>query len=370
MDQVDITIIGAGVVGLAIAQKLASDKRSIILLERNTSFGEETSSRNSEVIHAGIYYPKESLKARFCVAGRKMLYDYCRKNQIPHQPIGKLIVATCAAEEPALEEIFAKAKENGVDDLQWLAQEKVKIMEPNLRATTALFSPSTGIIDSHALMRCLLSQGESQGLLFAANSEAKSIIPEGNGFIVQAKDGRENFTFRSHCVINAAGLQAQNVASQIEGLDESTIPPGYLCKGNYFSIQGKAPFSHLIYPVPEANGVGLGIHATLDLAGQVKFGPDTEYVDHIDYRESIQNLPKYYQAIRRYFPTLPEDSLAPAYAGIRPKIQAPGAPFQDFVIQTEATHQIPGLIQLFGIESPGLTSCLAIADYVEHLLPA
>jgi len=366
MDHVDICIIGAGVVGLAIAQKLASSSNHVVILEQHASFGQETSSRNSEVIHAGIYYSTGSLKAQLCVAGKRALYDYCERHQVPHRRVEKLIVATTPKEEAVLHDLLQKAIANGVEDLTWWSSKKLQAEESEVSAALALHSPSTGIVDSHALMRSFLGKAESQGASLAAKTKLVQVEVLSEGFRVHDQSDEEHTIFHTSILINSAGLQAQRMASQIDRLDPQVIPPLYLCKGNYFTLQGKSPFSRLIYPIPEAGG--LGVHATLDLAGQTRFGPDFEYIEQEDYQVSLQNLPQYYQTIRRYYPGLKEDSLLPGYVGIRPKLQAPGDPFHDFVIQDEQVHQIPGLIQLFGIESPGLTSALAIADYVANLL--
>ncbi len=367
METVDITIIGAGVIGLAIARKVAAPGKSVLILEQHRAFGTETSSRHSEVIHAGIYYPQDSLKAKFCVAGKIAMYDYCQQNGLPFQRVGKLIVATEPEEEPILEEILKKAHANGVDDLQWLSQQELRQREPALKATQALFSPSTGIIDSHAFMRSLLANAESQGANLACLTPVLHVEPSKDGFEIQV-GGASPFHFQTRVLINAAGLSAQEIARKIVDLPPNTIPALFLCKGNYFATSGKSPFSHLIYPVPEPNVAGLGVHSTLDLAGQVRFGPDVQYIDQVDYDVSLENLPKFYRSIRRYFPQLPDGALHPDYAGIRPKLQAPGAAVVDFVIQDASDHQLPGLIQLYGIESPGFTSSLAIADYVSSLL--
>ncbi|MGK5094680.1 NAD(P)/FAD-dependent oxidoreductase [Deltaproteobacteria bacterium TL4] len=368
LDRTDITIIGAGVVGLAIAQQLAKPSKQVMILEKNSNIGEETSSRNSEVIHAGIYYPQESLKAKLCVKGKQLLYAYCKANQVPFEPIGKILVATCAEEEHVLHDILQKAQNNGVNDLQWWSPETLKRQEPEVKATLGLFSPSTGIINTHQLMRSFLGKAEQQNAVLALKTKVLRIEVSKNGFIIEVQSENDTYQFLSDIVINSAGLHAQAVASRMEGFNPQEIPPLYLCKGCYFSLQGKSPFSHLIYPVPEVKGTGLGIHATLDLAKQVRFGPDTEYVDEIEYHVPQQKQTVFYHAIKRYFPSLTADRLSPAYAGIRPKLQAPGAPVQDFVIQTEETHHCPGLIQCFGIESPGVTASLAIAETIEHLI--
>ncbi|MBF0277023.1 MAG: NAD(P)/FAD-dependent oxidoreductase [SAR324 cluster bacterium] len=367
MDTVDITIIGAGVIGLAIAQKLAGTEKDLLILEQHRSFGTETSSRHSEVIHAGIYYPKDSLKAKFCVAGKIAMYDYCRRNRIPFKQLGKLIVATKSEEEPILEEILGKARTNGVFDLQWMSRQELQRLEPELQATQALFSPSTGIIDSHSFMRSLLANAESKGANLVCLTPVERIEPVKEGFEVHV-GGENPFHFHTRILINAGGLYAQDISRKISGLNPHSIPPIYFCKGNYFAISGKSPFSHLIYPVPEPNVAGLGVHSTIDLAGQVRFGPDVQYIDTIDYDVSLKNLPQFYHSIRRYFPGLPDASLRPDYSGIRPKLQGPGDPVADFIIQDASIHQLPGLIQLYGIESPGFTSSLAIADHVHTLL--
>ena len=374
MDHFDICIVGAGVIGLAIAQKLSQRKDSIVLLERNRNFGEETSSRNSEVIHAGLYYANNSLKARLCVEGNTLLYQYCEENRLPHRKIGKYIVAQKHQEEQ-LAALYQLAKSNGVTDLQCCSQSQIHDAEPLVQASLGLYSPSSGIIDSHAFMQSLLQRAEINGLCFSARTKVLGIEKQSHGFVVQSLCGdrnsrnQEEYSFSCEMLINAAGLEAPGLAKTIIGLAQDTIPSLYFCKGNYFNLSGKAPFSHLIYPMPDANNKGLGIHATLDLAGQLRFGPDTEYITHLNYKVSQQNVASFYQAIRRYYPGLKEQSLTPAYAGIRPKLQAPGKAAEDFLIQTESEHRMPGLIQLFGIESPGLTASLAIANHINNLIP-
>ncbi len=371
IDKVDITIIGAGVIGLAIARTLAPRYSNMLILEQADIPGSGISSRNSEVIHAGIYYPSGSLKARLCVRGKELLYDYCQHHAIEHKKIGKLIVARHSKDISTLQKLESQAIQNGVNDLQWWDEKKLQSEEPHVKAQLALLSPSTGIIDSHALMLSLLGEAESHGAQLVCRSKVIQISPEQSGFRVSvANDDTDNsaFHFHSKIVINAAGLGAQTLASNIEGLDKQLVPPLHLCKGNYFSYTAPSPFRHLIYPVPEANTKGLGIHATLDLGGQVRFGPDTEYIDKEDYQVNPEQVVRFQSAIRHYFPALENDKLIPDYAGIRPKLQGPNDPFEDFKIQSSKQHGLKGLIQLFGIESPGLTSSLAIAEEVVRTL--
>lgn len=359
---VENIVIGAGVIGLAIARELAVAGRDVLVLEKAGYFGEETSSRNSEVIHAGIYYPKDSLKAGFCVEGKHLLYDYCRTRHIPHRNCGKLIVATAEEERKTLESLAAKAAANGVDDVVFLTKEEAVKMEPALNCTGALLSPSTGIIDSHQLMLAYVGETEDNGGAIAYRTAFQHAGKTAEGFTVTA--GGTAIDCRN--LINSAGLSAQAVAPTIDGLAPEQIPERYLTKGSYFTMSARAPFSHLIYPVP--NTASLGIHVTIDLAGQIRFGPDQEWVDHIDYRVDPARADDFYEAIRRYFPALPDDSLIPAYSGIRPKIQAPEGAMADFVIAGEDTHGIPGLVNLFGMESPGLTSSLRIGAFVTDIL--
>jgi len=368
LDHIDITIVGSGVIGLAIAQELATPETSLVILEKNQNFGEETSSRNSEVIHAGIYYPQNSLKALHCVRGKQLLYNYCQKHAIEHQKIGKLIIATNIEELSTLDEIKKKASANGVTDLKKLSREEVYAKEPLIQAVGALFSPSTGIINSHQLMQSFLNSAEKNGAQLVCNTKVTGITPNSNGMQVISRDSNhQTYTFTTNLLINAAGLNAQKVAESIESLEKETIPPLYLCQGNYFTLQGKSPFGHLIYPVPEKSGAGLGIHATIDLSGQVKFGPDTKYIDSVNYQVDEKLRGKFNKAILRYYPQVTSEKLIPAYSGIRPKLQGPGDSFKDFIIQGANDHGIKGLIQLFGIESPGLTSCLSIAEQVKKM---
>ena len=364
MDRVDCVVVGAGVIGLAVARKLAQAGREVIILEAAEAIGTVTSSRNSEVIHAGIYYPAGSLMARMCVAGKGALYDYCRDHGIPHRNCGKLIVATTAAESEKLQSIRAHAEANGVNDLQVLSGDAARELEPALNCDAALLSPSTGIVDSHAYMLALRGDAEAAGSVPAFNTpllRAKA----SEGRIELDTGGDAPMTLECSLLVNAAGLAASAVARSIDGMPIELIPRTYLAKGNYFSCNARAPFSHLIYPVPEPGG--LGVHLTLDMAGQARFGPDVEWVDTIDYAVDPARAQRFYPAIRRYWPTLPDGALMPSYSGIRPKIVPPAVAVQDFLIQGPRDHGVEGLINLFGIESPGLTSSLAIADHVGDL---
>lgn len=370
MEHFELCIVGAGVIGLALAERFARTRPrsfSILLLDSNASFGQETSSRNSEVIHAGIYYAPGSLKALLCLEGRQLLYQYCQKHSIAHRRTGKFIVAQ-EHELESLERVFRTAKQNGVEDLEWVDRRTLSKKEPLVQASHALYSPGTGIIDSHGLMSTLLAEAERAGVQYAPLTRVVAVQAGDQGFIVQTECGApgqiEPFAFRCRYLINAAGLHAQELAMRIDGLEKSEVPALYLSRGCYFSLAGKSPFRHLIYPVPEQHQRGLGIHATLDLAGQVRFGPDVEYVNEIDYRVPEERREIFVEAIRRYYPGLRFDQLHPDYAGIRPKLCGPDGGVADFLIQDENTHGLPGLVQLFGIESPGLTASLAIARLV------
>mgnify|MGYP002630401696 CR=1 FL=1 len=374
MDHFDVCVAGAGVVGLAITRQLSlsrSGAGDILLLEQHGSPGQETSSRNSEVIHAGLYYPPGSLKAKYCAEGRERLYSYCTQYGVPHKRLGKYVVAG-ENELPQLLALLENARLNGVDNLVHVDQHALQRAEPHVTATHALFSPDSGIIDSHALMQTLLHQAEANGVCFAPYSRIIRIEPRIAGFLVTALCGspgrQETYQFSCRQLINSAGLHAQTLAGEIRGLDQESVPPLYLCKGSYFSLRGKSPFSHLIYPLPEKNQHGLGVHATLDMSGQVRFGPDVEYTRTVDYRVDSDKRNDFCRAIQRYFPGLNPEDLQADYAGIRPKLQAPEGIFKDFVIREESNQGLPGLVQLFGIESPGLTASLAIACAVEDLL--
>lgn len=360
VDQVQSVVIGAGVVGLAVGRALAQSGREVIVLEAADAIGTGTSSRNSEVIHAGIYYPAGSLKARLCVQGKELLYAYCQQKGVEHRRCGKLIVATSAEQVDQLEQIQRKAQSNGVCDMQWLSREQAKALEPALECHAALLSPSTGIVDSHGLMLALQGDMENAGGALALLSAVASSQVQEDGILIRTEDGTE---LLAQEVVNAAGLFAPQLASRMQGLPAQHVPQAYFAKGNYFTLSGRAPFSHLIYPVPEA--AGLGVHLTLDLGGQAKFGPDVEWVDS---PEQLQVDPQrgegFYAEVHKYWPDLKIGSLAPGYAGIRPKISGPADAAADFVIQGASIHGVRGLVNLFGIESPGLTSCLAIADEV------
>jgi L-2-hydroxyglutarate oxidase LhgO len=363
-ESVDCVVVGAGVVGLAVARALALAGREVIVVEAADAIGTETSSRNSEVIHAGIYYPKDSLMARTCVAGRRLLYAYCAEHGVPHRNCGKLIVATNADESARLAEIKGRAEANGVEGMRLLSAADASALEPNLHCTAALLSPATGIIDSHTSMLALRGDAEANGALFAFRSPVTRgrIAHEG---IELEVGGTEPMNLRCRLMINAAGLHAPALAQKIAGLPSDLIPSAYYAKGNYFTLAGRSPFSRLIYPVPVPGG--LGVHITVDLGGQAKFGPDVEWITSIDYTVDPRRAVGFYAAVRKYWPDLKDGALQPSYAGIRPKIVPPGAPAQDFTIQGPADHGVPGLVNLFGIESPGLTASLALAEHVRDI---
>ena len=364
MEQVDAVVVGAGVVGLAVARALALAGHEVLVLEATEAIGTQTSARNSEVIHAGLYYPQGSLKAQLSVLGKRMLYAYCAERGIAHRRCGKLIVATTQDQLPQLQGIIAKAAANGVDDLVLLTREQARALEPALECVAAVLSPSTGIVDSHGLMLALQGDLENAGgmVAFHAALDSARITPQ--GITLTTRDGTQ---LRARTVVNAAGVHAPTLARRFEGLDPAHIPGEYYAKGNYFTLAGRSPFNRLIYPVPEA--AGLGVHLTLDLGGQAKFGPDVQWVDSAD--ELVVDPARgdaFYAEVRKYWPALADGALQAGYAGIRPKISGPGAPAADFKIEGPATHGVPGLVNLFGIESPGLTSCLAIAAHVSTLL--
>jgi L-2-hydroxyglutarate oxidase LhgO len=363
-ESVDCVVIGAGVVGLAVARALALAGREVIVVEAAEGIGTETSSRNSEVIHAGIYYPKGSLMARTCVEGRRRLYAYCAEHGVPHLNCGKLIVATNEAESEKLVEIKGRAEANGVEGMRLLTAAEASAMEPNLHCTAALLSPRTGIVDSHSYMLALQGDAEGHGTMFAFHSPVKSGRVVEGGVELEV-GGTEPMNLRCRLVVNSAGLHAPGLAKKITGLPSDRIPPAYYAKGNYFTLAGRSPFSRLIYPVPVPGG--LGVHITVDMGGQAKFGPDVEWIDDIDYTVDPHRADKFYAAVRRYWPDLKDGALQPGYAGIRPKIVPQGAPAQDFTIQGPAEHGVAGLINLFGIESPGLTSSLALAEQVRDI---
>jgi L-2-hydroxyglutarate oxidase LhgO len=363
VDSVDCIVIGAGVVGLAVARALALGGRDVLVLDAGPVIGSETSSRNSEVIHAGIYYPGGSLKARLCVAGRDRLYAYCAERGVRHARVGKLIVATAQNEVGILESYRAQANANGVRDLAWLTSGEVAGLEPEVRCVRALHSPSTGIIDSHEYMLALQADLEAARGSVVLNTRVTAVRARGDGFEVDV-DGAP--AVLSGTCINSAGLHAPDLARRIDGLDARHVPEAHYAIGHYFTLQGKSPFRHLVYPVAEK--AGLGIHVTLDIAGGARFGPDVKWLDRIDYAFDESRRASFATAIRRYWPGVEESRLQPAYTGIRPKISGPGAPGADFVIQGPAQHGVAGLVNLFGIESPGLTASLAIGDEVVKAL--
>ncbi|MBL6615719.1 MAG: NAD(P)/FAD-dependent oxidoreductase [Reyranella sp.] len=364
-ETVDCVVIGAGVVGLAVARALALASREVIVVEAAEGIGTETSSRNSEVIHAGIYYPKGSLMARTCVAGRRLLYAYCAEHGVPHRNCGKLIAATSELENEKLAEIKGRAEANGVEGMRLLSAAEAMALEPNLHCTAALFSSSTGIIDSHSYMLALQGDAESCGAMFAFHSpvEEGRVMNDGIDLVV---GGAEPMKLRCRLVVNSAGLHAPTLAKKIVGMPSDRVPTAYYAKGNYFTLTGRSPFTRLIYPVPVPGG--LGVHITVDMGGQAKFGPDVEWIDGIEYTVDPHRADKFYAAVRKYWPSLKDGALQPGYAGIRPKIVPQGAPGQDFVMQGPADHGVPGLVNLFGIESPGLTASLALAEQVRALV--
>jgi L-2-hydroxyglutarate oxidase LhgO len=362
MQHVDCIVIGGGVIGLAVAQRIAMAGVETLVLEREAVHGSHTSSRNSEVIHAGLYYAPGSLKALLCVRGREQLFRYCDERGIAHRHCGKLIVATSDDERPRLQHYLETACRNGVNDLRWLTSEDVVALEPAVRCTAALWSPSTGIVSSHELMQALLGDLESRGGALACRADVLGArLGHGVHRVAVQQEGTHS-ELTARLLVNAAGLDAQSVAHTFAGLDAGTIPARYLAKGHYFTLQDRAPFRHLVYPV--AGNGGLGIHVTLDLAGGARFGPDVEWVTTVDYALDETRHAAFVAAIRRYYPNLDATRLQPGYTGIRPKLTGPGEPAVDFCIQGPAQHGIDGLVNLYGIESPGLTAALAIADEV------
>ena len=366
MDEIECVVIGAGVVGLATARALALAGHGVLVLERSYTIGFETSSRNSEVIHGGLYYPAGSLKARCCVAGRAHLYPYCREHGVPHAQIGKLIVAGQEGEIAGIERIANAACANGVDDLQWLTATQAQRLEPALRCVAALLSPSTGIIDSHALMLAFQGEAEAAGAMVVLRTPVLSGRVRADGFEL-AVGGEEPTAIRCRCLVNSAGLYAPALARAIDGVPRETIPPAYFCRGVYFALAGRAPFRRLVYPVPAPGG--LGVHLTLDLTGQARFGPDVEWISEVDYTVDPGRAETFYAAIRAYWPELRSGALQPGYAGIRPKITGPAEPHVDFVVQGPEIHGVPGLVNLYGIESPGLTASMPLAEQVLRRLP-
>jgi L-2-hydroxyglutarate oxidase LhgO len=363
MDSVDVVVIGAGVVGLAVARALALRGREVLIIEAAASFGTGISSRHSEVIHAGIYYPRGSLKSQFCVLGRDRLYDFCEHFGVPHRRCGKMIVATSADQIADLKAIHAVAAGNGVK-LSWLDRAEAFEKEPDIACVAALFSPATGIMDSHSYMLALLGDAERHGANIVYRSRVAAMWLESASVLIAINEDSRP-TLRARMVINCAGLHATEVASAVEGFPAERIPRAYYARGHYFALAGRMSFKHLVYPIPEPGG--LGVHLTLDLAGQARFGPDVEWIETLDYHVSIERSERFYAAIRRFWPQLADGQLIPAYAGIRPKISGPDEPAADFRIDGPGYHGIPNIINLFGIESPGLTSSLAIGDHVAEL---
>ncbi|MDI6688013.1 MAG: NAD(P)/FAD-dependent oxidoreductase [Desulfobacterales bacterium] len=364
-DTFNITIIGAGVVGLAVAEELSSKYSDVLVVEKNRSYGLETSSRHSGVIHAGIYYPLDFLKAVFCRQGNRILYEVCKKRNIPHKRLGKLIVAANDDEAHELEQIKKRSEQNNIMDMRFLSQNQIRAFEPDVSAKAALFSPSTGIIDSHSLMESFYINSESNNATVVFNSKITNIYFDNNNYELEINN---DFRFKTRILINCAGLFADKICS-LAGIDINK--EGYClkyCKGNYFSVSPGPGIRHLVYPVPQKGNEGLGIHATLDLDGRVRFGPDTQYVTDLDYSVDNKRKESFFKSIRTYLPKINKDDLHPDMCGIRPKLQGPGEPYKDFVIKEERKLGYPGLINLIGIESPGLTSCIPIARYVSSLV--
>jgi L-2-hydroxyglutarate oxidase LhgO len=357
----DAVVAGAGVVGLAVARALALAGREVLVLEAEDAIGSQVSSRSSEVIHAGLYYPKGSLKSRTCVRGKQLLYAFCKANGVAHRNCGKLVVATSPQEADALDGIAAGAAANGVHDLQRLTRADALALEPELDVTEALLSPSTGVVDSHGLMVALQGEAEANGAMVVTRSPIGSGRIRDDGIEIET-GGPEPAKLLARTFVNAAGLGAPGLARSLDGFPQFVVPTGYLARGCYFSLTGRAPFSRLVYPVPVPGG--LGTHLTLDLAGRARFGPDVEWIDTLDYTVNPARGDSFYTAIRRYWPGLKDGALQPDYAGIRPKISGPGEPAADFVIQDRRDHGIDGLVNLFGIESPGITAALALAEEV------
>jgi L-2-hydroxyglutarate oxidase LhgO len=366
IDSLNITVIGAGVVGLSIAEELSAKYKRVLLIEKNDGFGQETSSRNSEVIHAGIYYPHGFLKASLCTEGNRLLYDLCRERNIPHKRLGKLIVAANDEECERLENIKKHAEGNGVSDLTLLGKKQALTLEPEVSAKAAIYSPSTGIIDSHSLMRSFCIRAESSGAVIALRSKVTAIHAKDGIYELETNGGE--YRFHTRVIINSAGLYSDSIAA-MAGIDIERY--GYrlkYCKGNYFSASPAPKLNHLVYPLPPENTESLGIHATLDLGNRVKFGPDSQYTDEIEYSIDEGRRESFYQSIIKYLPGLKPEYLHPDTCGIRPKLQGPGEAYRDFIIKDERDIGYPGLINLIGIESPGLTSCVAIARYVKALV--
>ncbi len=364
-EHVECVVIGAGVVGLAVARELAMAGREVIVLEAAESIGTHTSSRNSEVIHAGLYYPQGSLKARLCVEGKQRLYAYCAERGIAHERIGKIVVAADESEISAVQSYVAKAQANGVTDLEWLSAEQRHVLAPEVRCVAGFLSPSTGIIDSHALMLALQGDAENHGAAVVFHSPVQSGEVRADRIVLEVA-GADPMTLTCSAVVNSAGLFAPDVARSIRGIPPASIPPKYFAKAHYYTLSGRSPFHRLVYPV--ATNAFLGVHVTLDLGGQARFGPDVEWIDAVDYSFDHSREPLFYEAIRRYYPGLKDGALQPGYTGIRPKISGPREPAADFLIQGPEAHGVPGLVNLYGIESPGLTASMPIGEHVRRML--
>jgi L-2-hydroxyglutarate oxidase LhgO len=364
-EKVECVVIGAGVVGLAVARELAMAGREVIVLEAAESIGTHTSSRNSEVIHAGLYYPQGSLKARLCVEGKQRLYAYCAERGIPHQRIGKIVVAADESEIPAVQSYVVKAQANGVTDLEWLSAAELHALEPEVHCVAGFLSPSTGIIDSHALMLALQGDAENHGAAVVFHSPVRGGEARGDGIVLEV-GGADPMTLACSAVVNCGGLFAPDVARSIRGIPPASIPPQYFAKAHYYTLAGRSPFRRLVYPV--ATNAFLGVHVTLDLGGQARFGPDVAWIDAVDYSFDHSREALFYEAIRRYYPGLKDGSLQPGYTGIRPKISGPSEPAADFLIQGPEAHGVPGLVNLYGIESPGLTASMPIGEQVRRML--
>ena len=364
-DSVDTVVVGAGVVGLAVARELAMRGAEVLVVEAEQHIGSHTSSRNSEVIHAGIYYPAGSNKARYCVDGKHRLYEYCRGRGVAHRQTGKLIVACSTDEEPVLAGYIDKAAANGVEDLDFVPTAKIAELEPAVRCTAAVLSPSTGIVDSHAFMLALQADLEAHGGQVVASTQLEHVDTGPAGFELRFADA---FTIGCRCLVNSAGLWAQALAAKIDAMPREHVPPTFYAKAHYYSLSGRSPFNRLVYPL--AGGGGLGVHVTIDLGGQVRFGPDVRWVDEVDYAFDDSRRNDFIAAIERYYPALDRHRIVPAYTGIRPKLVGPSEPAADFVVQGPAVHGVAGLVNLFGIESPGLTASLAIAADVGRVFAA
>ncbi len=359
-EKADVAVIGGGIIGLAVSRRLAIDGREVFLFEAEDDIGQHSSSRGSEVIHSGIYYPTNSLKARLCVAGQKQLYEYCDQQNIKYRQLGKILVATSDEEIPVLENLKKQAEANGVSDLQWLSSDEVTRLEPEIRCVRGFLSPSTGIVDSHALLQSLRMDGKKHGVnLFVATPvERGEVVDEG---VMLTIGGPEPSQVICRLVVNCAGLYAQKVARSIAGLSQKHIPTPFYAKGHYFTLAGQSPFSHLVYPVPEKGG--LGIHLTLDLSGKARFGPDVVWIDTVDYSFDESRADACYSSVRRYYPSLADGALSPGHTGIRPKLSKGDSVEKDFIVQGPKVHGVSGLYNTFGFDSPGLTASLAFADY-------